>query len=113
MQVEKAMDLIFTKYMKALISYEGIHRKETFFFPKEAFRELLLNAVIHRDYMCPTPIQIRIYEHKIRIWNIGKMPADVPAEKLFEPHSSVTNRHQPSDEIPRLNQMNNFGALLM
>jgi len=88
MQVEKAMDLIFTKYMKALISYEGIHRKETFFFPKEAFRELLLNAVIHRDYMRPTPIQIRIYEHKIRIWNIGKMPADVPAEKLFEPHSS-------------------------
>ena len=36
MQVEKTMDLIYTKYMKALISYDGIHRKETFFFPKEA-----------------------------------------------------------------------------
>lgn len=87
-QVERAMDLIFTKYMKALISYEGIHRKETFFFPKDAFRELLLNAVIHRDYMRPTPIQIRIYAHKIRIWNIGKMPVEVPVEKLFQPHSS-------------------------
>lgn len=87
-QVEKAMDLIYTKYMKALISYDGIYRKETFFFPKEAFRELLLNAVIHRDYMRPTPIQIRVYAHKIRIWNIGKMPVEVPVEKLFEPHSS-------------------------
>ena len=82
------MDLIYTKYMKALISYDGIHRKETFFFPKEAFRELLLNAVIHRDYARPTPIQIRVYAHKIRIWNIGKMPVDVPVEKLFKPHSS-------------------------
>ena len=88
MQVEKTMDLIYTKYMKALISYDGIHRKETFFFPKEAFRELLLNAVIHRDYMKPTPLQIRVYAHKIRIWNIGKMPVDVPVEKLFMPHSS-------------------------
>ena len=59
-----------------------------FFFPKEAFRELLLNAVIHRDYTRPTPIQIRVYAHKIRIWNIGKMPVDVPVEKLFKPHSS-------------------------
>ena len=62
--------------------------KETFFFPKEAFRELLLNAVIHRDYMKPTPIQIRVYAHNIRIWNYGKMPVDVPVESLFKPHSS-------------------------
>ena len=89
MQVEKTMDLIYTKYMKALISYEGIHRKETFFFPKEAFRELLLNAVIHRDYLKPTPIQIRVYAHNIRIWNYGKMPEDVPVESLFKPHPSA------------------------
>ncbi len=88
MQVEKAMYLIYTKYMKAFISYNGIHRKETFFFPQEAFRELLLNAVIHRDYMTPTTIQIRIYAHKIRIWNFGKMPVNVPIDKLFKPHSS-------------------------
>lgn len=87
-QVEKALDLIYTKYMKALISYDGIYRNETFFFPKAAFRELLLNAVIHRDYLKPTPIQIKVYEHKIRIWNYGRMPAEVPVEKLFEPHSS-------------------------
>lgn len=89
MQVEKTMDLIYTKYMKALISYDGIHRKETFFFPKEAFRELLLNAVIHRDYLKPTPIQIRVYAHNIRIWNYGKMPEDVPVESLFKPHPSA------------------------
>lgn len=88
LQVQKAMDLIYTKYMKALISYDGIHRKETFFFPKEAFRELLLNAVIHKDYMESNPIQIKIYKDKIRIWNIGEMPADLSASNLFQEHAS-------------------------
>ena len=88
LQVEKTMELIYTKYMKALISYEGIYRKETFFFPKSAFRELLLNAVIHKDYLCTTPIQIRIYKDKIRLWNDGALPKEVPVEDLYKEHVS-------------------------
>jgi ATP-dependent DNA helicase RecG len=34
-QVEKTMDLLFTKYLVAEISYEGIHRRETFPYPEE------------------------------------------------------------------------------
>ena len=60
-QVEKTIDLLFTKYIKALISYEGIHRVETYEYPKEAVREALLNAVAHKDYSGLTPIQIRVY----------------------------------------------------
>ena len=53
------MDLIFTKYMKALVSYEGINRQERFFFPPDAIqtvrgdyggglRGLVLTASIRR-----------------------------------------------------------------
>ena len=88
LQVEKTMELIYTKYMKALVSYDGIYRKETFFFPKDAFRELLLNAVIHKDYLSTTPIQIRIYKDKIRLWNDGALPKEVPVDSLFKEHVS-------------------------
>ena len=88
LQVEKSMDLIYSKYMKALISYDDIYRKETFFFPRAAFRELLLNAVIHKDYLSTTPIQIRIYKDKIRLWNDGALPKEVPIEDLFKEHVS-------------------------
>jgi ATP-dependent DNA helicase RecG len=47
-QIEKTMDLLFSKYIKAKISYEGIHRIETYEYPKEAIREALLNAIIHK-----------------------------------------------------------------
>ncbi len=72
--------------MKALIDYAGIARRETYFFPHDAFRELLLNALIHRDYKNPTPIQI--FKDKIDIWNIGKMPDDIKLEDLFTKHRS-------------------------
>ena len=60
-QVEKTMDLLFTKYIKALISYDGIYRVETFEYPKEAIREALHNAIAHKDYTGATPIQISVY----------------------------------------------------
>ena len=44
-QVEKTIDLVLTKYIKALISYEGIYRIETYEYPKEAVREAIHNAV--------------------------------------------------------------------
>ena len=87
-QVERAMEIIYTKYMKALIDYDGIARRETYFFPHDAFRELLLNALIHRDYMNTAPIQIQIFKDKIDIWNIGKMPGDMKLEDLFTKHRS-------------------------
>lgn len=58
-------------------------------FPQEAFREILLNAVVHKDYRACNPIQISVYEDKIYIWNDGEMPSGLDStEKLFEKHSS-------------------------
>ena len=88
-QVDKTVDLVYTKYMKALIDYEGIQRVEQFMFHKDAFREILLNAIVHKDYSSCNPIQISVYEDKIYIWNDGEMPSNLDStDKLFMKHSS-------------------------
>lgn len=75
--------------MKALIDYEGIQRVEQFMFHKDAFREILLNAIVHKDYSSCNPIQISVYEDKIYIWNDGEMPPNLDStDKLFMKHSS-------------------------
>jgi ATP-dependent DNA helicase RecG len=89
-QVDKTMDLLLTKYMKALISYEGIHRVETYPFPEEAIREAVVNAVIHKDYGCGNPIQISVYDDQVYIWNQGKLPDEWTLEKLLDKHSSFS-----------------------
>lgn len=87
-QVEKTMDLLFTKYIKAEISYEGINRVEKFEYPKEAVREALLNAIAHKDYSGGVPIQISVYSDKIIFWNEGLLPENWTVKTLLEKHAS-------------------------
>jgi len=87
-QIEKTIEILFTKYIKALISYEGIHRIETYEYPKDAVREALLNAIAHKDYAYGYPIQISVYDDKLMIWNEGRLPENWTVEKLLQKHSS-------------------------
>lgn len=88
-QVEKTMDLLLTKYLKATISYERISRVETYPFPEEALRETLLNALAHKDYSSGVPIQISVYNDKIIFWNYGQLPDDWTIERLNQKHPSI------------------------
>lgn len=85
-QIVKLMDLLCTKYMKAIITYEGIQRIETLPIPREALREALLNACINKDYAEPSPIQIRVYENKLEIVNGGVLPDGWTVETLLLSH---------------------------
>ena len=87
-QIVKLMDLLCTKYMKAIITYEGIQRVETLPVPREALREALLNACINKDYAEPSPIQIRVYENKMEIVNGGVLPDGWTVETLLSSHRS-------------------------
>ncbi len=74
-------------YLKQKIHFEGLYRIETGEYPREAMREMLLNALVHRSYM-GAPIQIRVYDDKINIWNDGGLPTGISLESLKRPHSS-------------------------
>jgi ATP-dependent DNA helicase RecG len=61
------------KFLIKTIEFEGIHRIEKGEYPVAAIREMLLNALVHRNHM-GAPIQIRVYDDKISIWNEGTLP---------------------------------------
>jgi ATP-dependent DNA helicase RecG len=87
-QVERTLELLHTKYLKAYISYLGLQRRETFLFPYAALREALLNAVVHKDYGSGIPIQISVYDERIVLWNPGDLPENWTLEKLLAKHPS-------------------------
>ena len=92
-QVDRTMDLLYTKYTRGLISYNGIYRVETFPVPWEALREAVINALIHRDYASATTIQIRVYDDRISIWNAADLTSEWAAEHVAEEFS--TRPHNP------------------
>lgn len=87
-QIIKLMDLLCTKYMKAVITYEGIQRIETLPIPREALREALLNACINKDYADLSPIQIRVSDNALEIVNGGVLPDNWTVETLLSSHRS-------------------------
>jgi len=88
-QLESALEILRTKYLVSNIKYEGIHRRDILEYPYEALREAIINALIHRDYSGTSQIQIRVYPDKLMIMNEGKLPPEIPVEKLKTNHLSI------------------------
>jgi ATP-dependent DNA helicase RecG len=97
-QVDKTMELIFSKYLKALITYEGIQRVESFPISELAFREALINAVVHKDYGSQQTIQISVYDDKLLMWNAGDLPPHWTLDTLMQKHNSEP--HNPAIAYP-------------
>lgn len=60
---------------------QGLQRKETH-FPTKVFRELIVNAIVHRDYSLQSKIQIRVFPKRIEIISPGRLANTVTIEKM-------------------------------
>ncbi len=88
------MDLFKSKYLMSKFVIEGLYRREVMEYPEEALREAITNAVIHRDYIGPAPIQIKIFNDRIWFWNEGRLPAGITIESL-----KVSHRSSPRNKL--------------
>jgi ATP-dependent DNA helicase RecG len=87
-QLENTLEILRIKYLLSKIKFEGIHRREILEYPYKALRESIINALIHRDYQGSSTIQVRVYDDRITFLNEGKLPPEVPVEKLKTEHLS-------------------------
>ncbi|MCB9748294.1 MAG: putative DNA binding domain-containing protein [Candidatus Omnitrophica bacterium] len=85
--LQEVLDQLNRKFLVRPISFEGIHRVEKGEYPVAALREVLLNALVHRNYM-GAHIQIKIFDDRICVWNDGVLPDDLTIELLKQKHSS-------------------------
>ncbi len=61
----------------------GTKRVDTYEYPEEALRELVANAVIHRDYtVTETYTQINIFSNRIEISNPGNLPPGITVDTI-------------------------------
>ena len=81
--VEESMKYIISQLKVAFeITGKTTQRTEIFEYPLTAIREILLNAIIHRDYLSPIDIQIKIFDNKITFFNPGKLFGNLSIEAL-------------------------------
>ncbi len=85
---DEVMRILRNKYLIMTISYEGMQRIETLEIPEQALREIIYNALIHRNYL-DSDIQMKVFDDHIELWNGGELPTGYDSlEQLMTAHMS-------------------------
>jgi ATP-dependent DNA helicase RecG len=59
--------------------------------PESVFEELLVNALVHRDYLVNAPIRLFIFDNRIEIISPGHLPNNLTVEKIRNGNSNIRN----------------------
>ena len=89
-QAHRTTDMIFSKYLKALVDIKGMQRTETYMTSDILLREVILNTIAHKYYPSNVPVEIKVSDESIVVTNEGYWPfEDLPVEDVYEgDHSS-------------------------
>lgn len=53
-------------------------------YPPEALKEILVNAVIHRDYSLNDDIHVKIYDNRVEVTSPGRLPGYMTVKNIYE-----------------------------
>ena len=71
---------------------EGLQLKEELEIPLLALREVLINAIIHRDYLRNSDIKVAIYDDIVEIVSPGGFPNGLTLEEVMNGRSEIRNK---------------------
>jgi predicted HTH transcriptional regulator len=74
---------------RSFLLKEGRHSKSVYPYPPNALREIVVNALVHRDYEKDEPIVIEIEETYIRVRNPGGLVEDVIEQMIGIPQEEI------------------------
>lgn len=92
---------------RRLESTSLLTEKEMPTYPDLAIREILLNAIMHRDYQSNTPVRLYWFEDRVEISNAGGLYGEVTPQTL-ERRSSYRNPVL-AEAMKALGYVNRFG----
>ncbi|MGH8191677.1 MAG: ATP-binding protein [Rhodanobacteraceae bacterium] len=96
--------------MPAKIVPGQLRRVEAPLIPIDAMREILVNALIHRDYsIAGGAISLAIFDDRVEVWSAGTFPAGITPEKLSRSHSSVQRNPIIADLFNRAGLIEKWG----
>ncbi len=109
--VEQAMKCIVS-HIGVSFAFDGsLQRKERFLYPLPALREVLLNAVVHRNYANTSDIQIKIFDDKISFFSPGTLYGGLTVEELkTDTYQSHTRNKLIAEAFYLTNNIEKYGS---
>lgn len=101
---------VFDKYYPPMDVVEGSRRIKKIQVPLEAFRESLVNALIHRDYLFPNGVQIAMFDNRIEVVSPGGLSEEINEALFFKGLVSLARNPILAMVFFRLGYMESFGT---
>lgn len=80
--VDRAWDFV-RRNTTPMAYFDGAQRYERWEFPEDAIREVLVNALVHRDYsISGTDISLSIFSNRLEIQSPGRLPNTVTIDGM-------------------------------
>lgn len=102
------MEQLEKKFLIKPVRFEGLRRLEELEYPVPALREMLLNALVHRNYM-GSMTQLRVMDDRLSLWNAGTLPLELTVEKLFQVHGSFPRNPLIADICYKAGYIDSWG----
>ena len=102
------MEQLERKFLIKPIRFEGLRRIEELEYPVSALREMLLNALVHRNYM-GSMTQLKVMNDRISLWNAGTLPVELTVDKLFQVHGSIPRNPLIAEVCYRVGYIDSWG----
>ena len=80
--IDRTLIAIDNMLEDTLYNIDGKYKKSK--YPTTAIKEVLVNAIIHRDYSLSDDIHVIIYDNRIEIKSPGKLPGFITVENIYE-----------------------------
>ena len=78
---DKTLSFI-TRNLRKLQKQDSFNSQAELEIPRETIEELLLNALIHRDYFISSSIKVFIFDNRIEIISPGKLPNNLTTDNI-------------------------------
>ncbi|MFM1538218.1 RNA-binding domain-containing protein [Helcococcus bovis] len=105
---DKSVEIFNENYIYEKI--EGSYRKKVELVPERAFREAVANALVHRDWMIDSYVQISMEDEWIVITSPGGLPKEVSEIEYLEGRISKMRNPIIGNIFFRLNIIESFGT---
>lgn len=107
-QYDRAIEIFEQYYQYEEI--EGYMRVKKELIPKEAFREAIANAIVHRIWDVNSYIQISLYEDRIEIRSPGGLPQGISKDEYLYGNISMLRNPIIAGVFYRLDIIEKFGT---
>lgn len=107
-QYDRAIEIFELYYQYEEI--KGYDRIKKMLIPKEAFREAVANALVHRAWDINANILVSLYENRIEISSPGGLPVGISKEEYLKGNLSILRNPIIAGVFYRLRMIEKFGT---